>query len=116
MANSSALLFFTFCFCSLLSAIIISSSPVDQTLMQWFPRRSQCHGTVAECTEEDEFGMESETSRRILATATYISYDALKRGSTPCSWRGASYYNCQAGAEANPYSRGCSKIARCRSN
>jgi hypothetical protein len=26
---------------------------------------------------------------------------------------GASYYNCQPGAEANPYTRGCSAIAQC---
>lgn len=47
-------------------------------------------------------------------TRGYISYLALSRGSAPCSLRGASYYNCRPGAEANPYSRGCSAITQCR--
>jgi hypothetical protein len=46
----------------------------------------------------------------------YISYGALSAGTVPCSQRGASYYsNCQPGAEANPYARGCSALALCRS-
>jgi hypothetical protein len=40
--------------------------------------------------------------------------DAMSRGRVPCNIRGASYYNCRPGAPANPYSRGCSAIARCR--
>ncbi|KAF8753624.1 hypothetical protein HU200_011593 [Digitaria exilis] len=48
------------------------------------------------------------------ATKGYISYIALSRDSTPCSLHGASYYNCRPGAEANPYSRGCSAITQCR--
>ncbi|CBI39521.3 unnamed protein product, partial [Vitis vinifera] len=62
-----------------------------------------------------EFAMDSEINRRILATSKYISYGALQRNSVPCSRRGASYYNCQPGAQANPYNRGCSTITRCRS-
>uniref|UniRef100_A0A0E0JIC0 Rapid alkalinization factor 1 n=1 Tax=Oryza punctata TaxID=4537 RepID=A0A0E0JIC0_ORYPU len=38
----------------------------------------------------------------------------VRRDTTPCSVRGASYYNCQPGAQANPYSRGCSAITQCR--
>ncbi|KQK14706.1 rapid alkalinization factor 23 [Brachypodium distachyon] len=44
----------------------------------------------------------------------YISYSALFADSVPCSRQGASYYNCQPGAEANPYQRGCSAITQCR--
>ncbi|CAD6222743.1 unnamed protein product [Miscanthus lutarioriparius] len=44
----------------------------------------------------------------------FISYAALSRDSVPCSLPGASYYNCRPGAEANPYSRGCSAITQCR--
>ncbi|KAL5217562.1 hypothetical protein ABZP36_018246 [Zizania latifolia] len=44
----------------------------------------------------------------------YISYAALLRNSVPCSLPGASYYNCRPGAEANPYTRGCSAITQCR--
>ena len=73
-------------------------------------------GTIAETLGEEEFDLgSSEMSRRILADKRYISYGALKRDTTPCSRRGASYYNCRPGAQANPYSRGCSAITRCKS-
>ncbi len=45
--------------------------------------------------------------------STYISYGALGKNNVPCSKRGLSYYNCQPGAQANPYTRGCSVISRC---
>ncbi|KAF8392598.1 hypothetical protein HHK36_022944 [Tetracentron sinense] len=80
----------------------------------WLTARSTCQGSIAECLTGDEFDMDSEINRRILATRQYISYGALKRNSVPCSRRGASYYNCQPGAQANPYKRGCSAITRCR--
>ncbi|XP_055814479.1 rapid alkalinization factor-like [Solanum dulcamara] len=84
--------------------ILTSSSPI-------------CEGSMGECFSEeiDEFGMESESSRRMLAyRRRYISYGALSRNRVPCSRRGASYYNCRPGAQANPYQRGCSAITRCR--
>ncbi|KAF0905525.1 hypothetical protein E2562_007322 [Oryza meyeriana var. granulata] len=52
--------------------------------------------------------------RRVLQGQRYISYGALGPATTPCSLRGASYYNCRPGGQANPYSRGCSVITRCR--
>ncbi|CAA0825516.1 Protein RALF-like 33 [Striga hermonthica] len=64
--------------------------------------------------EDEEFALESESTRRILTSRRYISYGALQRNSVPCSRRGASYYNCRPGAQANPYRRGCSTITRCR--
>ncbi|ESW12554.1 hypothetical protein PHAVU_008G122900 [Phaseolus vulgaris] len=64
--------------------------------------------------EELELEMDSEINRRILASSNYISYQAIQRGTVPCSLAGASYYNCKPGAEANPYQRGCSAITRCR--
>ncbi|KAL4379884.1 hypothetical protein GQ457_02G036350 [Hibiscus cannabinus] len=81
----------------------------------WIPTGSTCKGSVADCLAGEEFELDSEISRRILATTRYISYGALQRNTVPCSRRGASYYNCQPGAQANPYSRGCSRITRCRS-
>ncbi|KAF9681564.1 hypothetical protein SADUNF_Sadunf05G0014800 [Salix dunnii] len=86
----------------------------------WIPtttttRSSICNkGSIAECMAEDgeEFEMDTEINRRILATSKYISYGALQRNNVPCSRRGASYYNCKRGAQANPYSRGCSRITR----
>jgi hypothetical protein len=50
----------------------------------------------------------------VMGASGFISYAALSRDSVPCSQRGASYYNCRPGAEANPYSRGCSAITQCR--
>ncbi|PNX55436.1 protein RALF-like 33-like, partial [Trifolium pratense] len=67
-------------------------------------------GSIAECLGDEEFELDSEINRRILATTKYISYGAMKRNTVPCSRRGASYYNCRPGAQANPYSRGCSAI------
>ncbi|KAL9235026.1 hypothetical protein vseg_009827 [Gypsophila vaccaria] len=64
--------------------------------------------------DELEFELDSMSNRRILAQTSYISYGALNKNRVPCSRRGASYYNCQPGAQANPYRRGCSTISRCR--
>ncbi|KAJ4900113.1 Protein RALF-like 33 [Raphanus sativus] len=82
----------------------------------FMPFETECTGSIAECSTAtgSEFEMDSEISRRILATTRYISYGALRRNTVPCSRRGASYYNCRRGAQANPYSRGCSAITRCR--
>lgn len=55
-----------------------------------------------------------DTAASLLPTAQYISYSALMPDSVPCSVPGASYYNCQPGAKANPYTRGCSAINQCR--
>ncbi|KAG0472156.1 hypothetical protein HPP92_016702 [Vanilla planifolia] len=101
-----------------LTAVLFSPSRASiagDMVVGWIPGHSACSGTIAECLGLEEFDLATESSRRILATSHYISYDALKRGSVPCSHRGASYYNCRAGAQANPYTRGCSHITRCRS-
>ncbi|KAL4370471.1 hypothetical protein AHAS_Ahas06G0069100 [Arachis hypogaea] len=81
-------------------------------------RARSCQGSIEECMEEGELvEMEfSSSHRRILATSQYISYQALQRNTVPCSQRGASYYNCKPGAEANPYTRGCATITRCRNS
>ncbi|XVE65614.1 hypothetical protein DITRI_Ditri08aG0014500 [Diplodiscus trichospermus] len=112
--------------CAILAAhvaVSASSLTLDFGSDHFLPIKSECRGSIAECLMlggEDssdfdaEFAMGSEISRRILATNRYISYGALRRNRVPCSRRGASYYNCQPGAQANPYSRGCSKITRCR--
>ncbi|KAG5232426.1 rapid alkalinization factor [Salix suchowensis] len=82
----------------------------DHHHLGWIPtastttRSSICDkGSIAECmAEEDgeEFEMDTEISRRILATTKYVSYGALQKNNN--------------GAQANPYSRGCSRITRCR--
>ncbi|KAH7513357.1 protein RALF-like 33 [Ziziphus jujuba] len=91
---------------------------LDHHQLAWVSTRSGCSGSMAECLiagdDDLEMAMDSETNRRILAARRYISYGALRRNTVPCSRRGASYYNCRPGAQANPYSRGCSAITRCR--
>ncbi|XP_022720122.1 rapid alkalinization factor [Durio zibethinus] len=107
--------------CAMIMAMVVmavdaSGGHHQQPILGWIPTtRSPCKGSIAECLEGEEFELESEISRRILQTTRYISYGALQRNTVPCSRRGASYYNCQPGAQANPYSRGCSQITRCRS-
>lgn len=125
MAKSSYtvnLLTFSF-FITALTIIVSSSTVVGASVednLSWVPStsRQQCQGSIAECmasSADDEFAMDTEINRRILATTSYISYGALQRDTVPCSRRGASYYNCQSGGQANPYNRGCSAITRCRS-
>ncbi|GMN46410.1 hypothetical protein TIFTF001_015595 [Ficus carica] len=88
--------------------------------LSWIGARSDgCRASIGECLlgdmdDELELQMDSESNRRILAQRRYISYGALRRNTVPCSRRGASYYNCRPGAQANPYSRGCNAITRCR--
>ncbi|KAJ4727651.1 Rapid ALkalinization Factor [Melia azedarach] len=98
----------------ILAALAVVKATGEQGF-SWVPMKARCQGSMAECMAEDEFEMDTEINRRILATTQYISYAALQRNSIPCSQRGASYYNCQPGAEANPYNRGCSAITQCRS-
>ncbi|XP_064972116.1 rapid alkalinization factor-like isoform X2 [Musa acuminata AAA Group] len=86
----------------------------DELAPGWIPAGSGCRGSIAECLAGEEFELGTEVTRRILARSYYISYNALRRDSVPCSRRGASYYNCRPGARANPYSRSCSAITRCR--
>ncbi|XP_019187977.1 PREDICTED: rapid alkalinization factor [Ipomoea nil] len=113
-------------FLSLILCVTVMLSPYwasatasgDGELVSWMMAAGsggRCDGSTAEClAEAEELEMESESSRRILATTRYISYGALQKNNIPCSRRGASYYNCRPGAQANPYTRGCSAITRCR--
>ncbi|KAJ4968374.1 hypothetical protein NE237_015075 [Protea cynaroides] len=101
-----------------IATFVISSSKVDaggDNQLGWIPSGSTCDGLIGECESGNEFEMDTEINRRFLADGDrYISYGAMRRDSIPCSKRGASYYNCKGGGEANPYTRGCSRITRCR--
>ncbi|CAI9088682.1 OLC1v1023086C1 [Oldenlandia corymbosa var. corymbosa] len=67
--------------------------------------------------DAEEMMMESESTRRTLrGRGRRISYGAMRKGATPCNRRGASYYSCNSHGAANPYRRGCSRIARCSRN
>ncbi|RLM61703.1 rapid alkalinization factor-like [Panicum miliaceum] len=69
---------------------------------------ASCTGTVGECVDD------GAVARRELGGNGYIGYGAMGAGNVPCSYRGASYYNCRPSGAANPYSRGCSAITQCR--
>ncbi|PON88320.1 Rapid ALkalinization Factor [Trema orientale] len=121
--NSPTATFRLFAICAILAVhlALASSSALDfggDHQLSWLSSGSVCRGSIAECLiagdDDLEMQMNSESNRRILATSRYISYGALRRNTVPCSRRGASYYNCRPGAQANPYSRGCSAITRCR--
>lgn len=77
-------------------------------------RMDTCDATTGECEPMVEVESEYWPARRNLAYApAYISYDALRRDSVPCSTAGRSYYNCGGSGPANPYNRGCSRITHC---
>ncbi|XP_042422247.1 rapid alkalinization factor-like [Zingiber officinale] len=109
-----ALLSLAFLLAAVLLAPASAGGEPNALPLGWISSLSGCRGSIAECLAGDEFDLGSQASRRILATSGYISYGALRRDTTPCSRRGASYYNCRPGAEANPYSRSCSTISQCR--
>jgi hypothetical protein len=46
--------------------------------------------------------------------AGHISNGALKKNNVPCNIRSGNQNNCRVGAPANPWTRGCSAIQRCR--
>ncbi|KAL2944323.1 Protein RALF-like 4 [Bienertia sinuspersici] len=77
-----------------------------------------CNGRIGDCIgdeEEDIFGSH-DAARQLAGRRRYISYDALKKNNVPCNRRGASYYNCNGNARANPYNRGCTYITHCARN
>ncbi|KAJ0791074.1 putative rapid ALkalinization Factor [Helianthus annuus] len=101
------------------SVTLFRPSAAGSADFTWLANQAgSCSGSVGECMGggggAGELEMESESTRRILATTKYISYGALQGNNVPCSQRGASYYNCRSGGQANPYQRGCSAITRCR--
>ncbi|KAA8548945.1 hypothetical protein F0562_000629 [Nyssa sinensis] len=98
----------------MLSSSTVNATTWDHQLGRISTSTSKCQGSIAECQDWNEFEMDSEINRRRLDSKRYISYGALIRDGVPCSQEGASYYNCQPGAQAKPYTRGCSTITRCR--
>ncbi|PIA35932.1 hypothetical protein AQUCO_03400076v1 [Aquilegia coerulea] len=77
-----------------------------------------CFWETKKVVEDDiEVEMDSEINRRVLyEQKKYISYETLKRDVVPCDRPGAPYYDCHHMGQANPYSRGCEVITRCRGN
>ncbi|XP_058181015.1 protein RALF-like 32 [Rhododendron vialii] len=79
----------------------------------------KCIGSIAECNADLEILMESEVTRRFLATK-YISPGALKRDEPVCRGGASGEAYSKTGGclppQSNPYNRGCSKYYRCRSD
>ncbi|KAK8484039.1 hypothetical protein V6N13_032653 [Hibiscus sabdariffa] len=57
--------------------------------------------------------MDSEMHVRQLAAKKAIGYEALRQNALPCNVPGRSYYACQGGGPANPYTRGCHAATGC---
>ncbi|KAI3419970.1 uncharacterized protein J3R85_012907 [Psidium guajava] len=77
-----------------------------------------CNGSIAECSEEAEFQMDSEINQRLLEQQKYISPGALKRDQPVCSGGGSGNAYSKSGClptPSNPQTRGCAKYYRCRS-
>lgn len=75
-------------------------------------------GLVVEAMDhlDQEMMMDSDSVRRQLGQAGYVSYGALNRNNVPCNQRGQSYYNCRDHQNANPYNRGCTRVTNCARN
>ncbi|KAL5697353.1 hypothetical protein ACHQM5_030803 [Ranunculus cassubicifolius] len=63
-----------------------------------------CNGSIAECNEDDELLMDSETSTRFLQVKRRITYKAL-RPNLPATG---------AARTGKPYKKACIKIYSCR--
>ncbi|KAK9673125.1 hypothetical protein RND81_12G148000 [Saponaria officinalis] len=60
--------------------------------------------------ESENVEKESNADRRGL---TDIGFGALGKDRVPCSKRGLSFHECEVGAAANPFHRGCSDASGC---
>ena len=76
-----------------------------------------CRGSVGMCPASDEVrGLGKGAGASIMSADSERVRRRVhhqQRDSVPCSRRGASYYNCRPGAQANPYRRSCSRIKHC---
>ncbi|MCL7046231.1 hypothetical protein MKW94_011857 [Papaver nudicaule] len=135
-SNKLMIVFLCICFSCCLSVraevvVVLSdrtSSNQQQQLLEWTTNvSSDSAQSIIMDEEEEDLAMsgddltEDGIMRRVLYAKKqhyYISYGALSANRVPCPPRsGRSYYtnNCyKARQPAHPYSRGCSRITRCR--
>ncbi|GMI68824.1 ralf-like 34, RAPID ALKALINIZATION FACTOR 34 [Hibiscus trionum] len=112
----------------LIAYIVLSSSKVDAQVeetslklmsdaLEW-PLSMSLYGDFNDGEGDEEGNGNSRRSLFWKRMKYYISYGALSANRIPCPPRsGRSYYthNCfQAHGPVHPYSRGCSRITRCR--
>lgn len=97
----------------LVSVSVVGLNSVKTNEIEAIPRRD-CGAEMGQCLgEEMDWELESSIRRVLMLQKRYISYETLKRDMIPCARPGASYYNCRATGEANPYTRGCEVITGC---
>ncbi|KAK6245227.1 hypothetical protein SCA6_008317 [Theobroma cacao] len=102
--------------------LTLSSAQADHTSFQLMTEETEWPWTMSVYDElganEEEEGGITRRSLYWKRMHYYISYGALSANRIPCPPRsGRSYYthNCfKAREPANPYTRGCSRITRCR--
>ncbi|KAK9292990.1 hypothetical protein L1049_020972 [Liquidambar formosana] len=83
--------------CSIITFSFISTVHASADLQHhlgWIPTRSACQGSIAECLAGNEFELDTESNRRILATSQYISYGGLIRNKAGFWMRG---FKCNLG-------------------
>ncbi|XWS14717.1 hypothetical protein CRYUN_Cryun35bG0032700 [Craigia yunnanensis] len=109
----------------LISMLLTVSAQVDHTRFEFqlmsegieWPWKMAMYDELG-ANEEEEGGNAIARSLYWKAMHYHISYGALSANRIPCPPRsGRSYYthNCFKAIEpANPYTRGCSRITRCR--
>jgi hypothetical protein len=103
-----------FCFLLVIFSLIIA-----QLSDRVSSKTNECNGSIAECSEEYEFLMPSDISKRFLEEKRkYISPGALKPNRPVCNGgaSGQSYSSSCLPPPSNPPSRGCSKYYHCRSD
>ena len=97
----------------LVSVSVVGLNSVKNNEIEAIPKRD-CGGEVGQCLgEEMDWEWEISSRRVLVMQKKYISYETLKKDMIPCARPGASYYNCRASGEANPYNRGCEVITGC---
>ncbi|XP_026384148.1 rapid alkalinization factor-like [Papaver somniferum] len=114
--NRSSSVIITLLVLLVLQQVIIDTSNAEFTNNS----RNNCSdssSSIGECNEEEEKLMDSEVSRRFLASVQGISYGALK-GDIPACGSGEhkpKRADCNPMIAANPHVGGCFKVYRCRS-
>ncbi|EXB54394.1 hypothetical protein L484_011056 [Morus notabilis] len=119
-----------FCFCFFLTIFVTlgssSLTQLDDTSLKLMSDALEWPTTMSlydELADDEDDGDDGDfVDRRSLfwrgTTTYYISYGALSANRIPCPPRsGRSYYthNCfKARGPVHPYTRGCSRISRCR--
>ncbi|KAJ0450506.1 putative rapid ALkalinization Factor [Helianthus annuus] len=99
------------CVILLLSIILMMINHCEGSLSSSKRYADMCNGTMALCPtlveEAEEFLMDNEEHRRILADTNKISYDALKKSEPACA------KNCQGEKNYNAGDRQCLKMYYC---